>query len=320
MLTRRSTVAAAGVLLARPALAQSWPQPGRPILIVVPYAPGGSTDTSARMMAAAISAAVGAPVQVLNRPGAGGQVGAAEAARARPDGHTLLWAVLPTLISHYLDPARHVPYARESFQPVALHHLSPVTFAVRTDGPYRSVRDLVEAARATPDGVSISDSGQGATPHLGVLLLQLVTGARFASIHFDAGPPSATALLGGHVDAVAGGAADVVPGLRSGALRVIGTAGEAPDGLLPGVPTLRAEGYDVVMASASGLLAPAGTPPVVVRTLTDAVRRALDGAEYRERLRNFGIVPDYRNPEDYAAYWERDEARMRALMPLLAPS
>jgi tripartite-type tricarboxylate transporter receptor subunit TctC len=308
----------AGLLAAPRGARAAWPLPGRPVTLIVPYAPGGGVDTSARMIAAGLEREFAAPVQVLNRPGAGSQIGATELVRARPDGHTLLWAVLPTLITHYLDPARQARYTRADFQPVALHHVSPVVFAVRAASPYRSLRDLVEAARAAPEAITISTSGLMATPHIGILMLQAATGARFTAVHFTGGPPSVTALVGGHVDVVAGGSSDVVTQFAAGSFRVLGTTGEAPEPLLPGVPTFRAQGYDVVVASAGGMLAPAGTPMEIVGQIAEAMRRIMAEPAYAERMRQFGLDPIHQGPAAYAAYWARDEARMRPIMAAMA--
>ncbi len=319
MRATRRCVLASGALLAAPALAQpAWPPAGRTVTVIVPYAPSGSTDTSARLMAQAIERETGASVAVLNRPGAGSQIGVTEVARARPDGMTLLFGVLPTITTHYLDPSRRAAYTRASFQPIGLHHLSPMTLAVRADGPYRSLADLVTAAKARPESVSISTSGLMATPHMSILLLQAVTGAHFTSVHFTGGPQSATAVLGGHVDAVSGGASDVMVAWRSGEFRVLGTAGENPDPQLPGVPTFRAQGFDVVLASAAGLIAPAGTPMPIVTMLSEAMRRGMERQEYRDRIASFGVTPHYLDPEAYAAYWARDEERMRPIMRSVA--
>ncbi len=317
--TRRAALAAPITAMAGPTQAQAtWPQPGRPITLIVPYAPGGGVDTSARMIAAGMEKEFPVPVQVLNRPGAGSQIGATELVRARPDGHTLLWGVLPTLATHYLDPTRGARYTAADFQPVALHHVSPVVFAVRADSRFRTLREMVEAARAAPESVSISTSGLMATPHLGILMLQQETGARFTSVHFTGGPPSVTALVGGHVDAVAGGTSDVASQFASGAFRVLGTTGDGPEPLLPGVATLRAQGFDVVVASAGGMLAPAGTPMPVVEQLSEAMRRIMAQPGYAERLRQFGLEPAHQGPAAYAAYWARDEARMRPIMAAVA--
>ncbi|WP_170985187.1 tripartite tricarboxylate transporter substrate binding protein [Roseomonas sp. AR75] len=317
MTTRRVLLAAPLLAVPRLAAAQSWPA-GRAITIIVPYAPGGGVDTAARMIAAGLERELSTGVQVLNRPGAGSQIGITEFLRSRPDGLTLAFAVLPTLITHYLDPSRRAPYTRADFRTVALHHISPVSFAVRSASPWPSIGNLVEAARARPEAISVSDSGLMATPHLGVLMLQMAAGVRFNSIHFNGGAPSVTALLGGHVDVLAGGGSDVLGPLSEGSFRVLGTTGEQRDPLLPGVPTLREQGLDVVVASAGGLLAPAGTPDEAVARLAEAVRAVMAAPAYDQAMRRFGLVPDWKGPADYAAYWERDEARMRPIMAALA--
>jgi tripartite-type tricarboxylate transporter receptor subunit TctC len=317
-LTRRALVAAPLLALPRLAIAQAWPAPGRPVQIIVPYAPGGGVDTAARMIAAGLEREMGGQFQVLNRPGAGSQIGATEMTRARPDGQTLLFGVLPTLITHYLDPSRNARYTRRDFRPVALHHVSPVSFAVKTGSPHVSMRDLVAAARARPEAISIGDSGLMATPHLGVLMLEAAAGARFTAVHFAGGAPSVTAVLGGHVEVVAGGGSDVLGPMTEGAFRVLGTTGESRDPLLPAVPTLREQGFDVVVASAGGLIAPAGTPDAIVGSLAQAMRSVMAQPAYDEAMRRFGLVPEWQGPAAYAAYWDRDEERMRPVMAAIA--
>ena len=316
--TRRLLLAAPLLAVPGIAAAQAWPGPGRPVQIIVPYAPGGGVDTAARMIAAGLERELGGQFVVLNRPGAGSQIGATEMIRARPDGHTLLFGVLPTLITHYLDPSRNARYTRRDFQPVALHHISPVSFAVRANSAYATMRDLVTAARAQPEAISVSDSGLMATPHLGVLMLELAAGVRFNSVHFNGGAPSVTAVLGGHAEVVAGGGSDVLGPMTEGSFRVLGSTGETRDPLLPTVPTLREQGFDVVVASAGGLAAPAGTPAELVAALAQAMRRVMAEPAYDAAMRRFGLVPEWRGPEDYAAYWDRDEERMRPVMAAIA--
>ena len=210
--------------------------------------------------AAALERDLGTPVQVLNRAGAASQIGLGELVRARPDGYTLSYAVLPTVVTHYLEAPRMPPYTRESFAPVGNHHLSPQTLSVRAESPHRSLRDLVEAARARPESISVSTSGQLAVPHSQVLMLESVANVRFISVHYTGGAPSVTALLAGHVEVLAGGTADALPHYRSGAFRVLSIATAARDASMPDVPTMREQGFDVIAVSATGIVAPAGTP------------------------------------------------------------
>src|SRR5271170_3131938 len=140
------------LLLGGAAQAADFPEHGRPITIIVPYAPGGATDTGARLMAAALEPLLNTSVQVVNRAGAASQVGLTQLVRSKPDGYTLSYVVVPTVVTHYLDPARQAIYTRESFQPIARHTTSPAMLAVQSDSPYRTLKDLVEAARARAGG------------------------------------------------------------------------------------------------------------------------------------------------------------------------
>jgi len=257
----RCAVVALLLAAASNAFAQAFPVPGRPITLIVPYAPGGVTDTGARLMAAGLEKELATPVVVVNKAGAASQIGLTELVRSKPDGYTLSYVVLPTVVTHYLVPGRDVPYTRASFQPVAMHHYVPQTISVKADGPYKSLTDLVEAARKTPDAISISDSGQMAVPHTQVLMLQLAAGVRFLSVHYTGGAPSVNALLGGHVDALAGATADALPYKQSGAFRVLAIAAAQADASMPEVPTMKSLGYDVVAASWTGIVAPADTHP-----------------------------------------------------------
>jgi len=283
----------------------------------VPYAPGGVTDTGARLMAAALEPLLGTSVQVINRAGAASQVGLSELAHSKPDGYTLSYAVLPTVVTHYLDPARAAIYTRKDFQPIAMHHYVPQVLAVRADSRFHTLKDLVEAARAAPERIKISDSGLLGVPHSEVLMLGFATGVKFASVHFSGGAPSVTALLGGHVDALAGATADALPHKLSGAFRVLGVAAEQPDASMPDVPTMRSQGYDVVAASATGIVAPAGTPQPVVDRLTAAVRQVVESPEHQKRLRDLGLAPYYLDPAAYTKLWIDNETRMKPLLEQL---
>lgn len=309
-----AAVVAAGLVIAGGVHAQSpardFPA-GKPITIIVPYAAGGTTDAAGRFLAATLEKELSTSVQIVNKPGAASQVGMAALLNSKPDGYTLSYAVLPTVITHYLDPAREAPYTRKNFQPVAHHWQVPGMIAVKTDSPYKTLREFVDAARANPGKIAVSDSGLMGNPHLTVLMLQRAAGVRFASVHFDGGAPSVTALLGGHVTAVAGGVSDAVARVRSGEFRVLGVAAEQESEFLPGVPTMKAQGYDVVSVSAAGILAPAGTPREVVEILARAIKKVVESDDHRKNLDKFGgIARYYLNPEAYSAFWADYETRL----------
>ncbi len=326
-MSRRAALAAMALSLASGATSTAFaqaqpafPQRGRPIILIVPYAPGGVTDTAGRLMAVALERELGTPVQVVNKAGAASQIGLTELVRSRPDGYTLSYAVLPTVVTHYTETPRTPPYTRESFQPIGNHHFSPQTIAVRADSPYRTLRDLVEAARARPDTLSFSTSGQMAVPHTQVLMLEQVAGVKFISVHYTGGAPSVNALLGGHVDAFTGGTADSLPHYRSGAWRVLGVAAMERDSSMPDVPTLREQGYDVIAASATGIVAPAGTPIPVVQALSGAMQRVVQSPEHRRQLLDFSLVPAFMDPEAYTQFWMETERRMAPVLRTIRPN
>lgn len=296
-----------------PAAAQGYPG-NKVINLLVGYAPGGTTDTAARLMAAALEGELKTKVQVVNRAGAASQLAMTELVRAAPDGHTLAYAVLPTVTTHYLDKSRQAIYTRESFQPVALHFFTPAMLAVRSDSPYKSLKDFVAAAKEKPGTIKISDSGLMAVPHIQVVMLERAAGVSFASVHFTGGAPSVTALLGGHVDALAGGISDALPHLKAGTFRVVGVASDREDPAMPGVPTHAAQGFDVDAASWTGILAPAATPKAVVETITAAVQRVIATEAHRQKLDELGVTPRYLTPEAYTKAWIDIEARMRPIM------
>lgn len=294
--------------------APSFPTRGRPIVIIVPYAPGGVTDTAARLMANGLEKELATPVQVLNRPGAASLIGLTDLVRAAPNGYTIAYAVLPTVVTHYLETGRPPPYTRESFQPIAMHHHVAQVLAVRADGPFRTLRDLVEAARAAPETITVSTSGQFGVPHSHVLMLERAAGVRFLSVHYNGGAPSVLALVAGHVQVLAGGTADALPQMREGVFRVLSIAADAPDRTMPDVPTLRSLGYDVIAASATGLVAPAGTPPSTVVLLTAAVRRVIESPEHQKQLAEQGLTPNFMDADTYARFWQDTEDRMRPIL------
>jgi tripartite-type tricarboxylate transporter receptor subunit TctC len=305
----------AWMALAGGAQAQTAFPGGKPITILVGYAAGGTTDAAARFVAKDLEKELGTSVQVANKPGAASQLALTTLRQSRPDGYTLGYAVLPTIITHYMDPSREAPYQRKDFQPVAHHWVVPGMIAVRTDSPYRTLRDLVEAAKASPSTITISTSGLLGNPHLTVLLLERAAGVRFSSVHFNGGAPSVTAVIGGHVMAVAGGVSDAVARVKSGEFRVLGVAAEQESEFLPGVPTMKAQGFDVVSVSTAGILAPAGTPPVVVDVLSRAIRKIVESEQHRNDLAKYGgIARQPLGPEEFAKFWADYEARLAPVL------
>lgn len=311
---RRSLAAAVFALAATGAMAQPYPPSGRAVTLIVPYPAGGGTDTMARLMASALEKELGGTFTVVNRVGAASQVGLSELVRAKPDGMTLAYAVLPTIVTHYLDPKRQAIYTRADFAPVFMHYITNMTLSVKTDSPIRNLKDLVDAARAKPGKITISDSGLLGTPHTTALMLAHVANVQFASVHFGGGPPSVTALLGGHVDVLAGGVGDALPQWKAGAFRVLGVASEEPDPAMPDNPTFRTQGFDVLSASIGAMVAPKGTPAAIVAKLSDAAKKIIADPEHTKKIFDLGSTPYYHDPEGTTKVWIDTEQRVKPLL------
>ena len=280
--------------------AQSYAE-GKTITFIVPYAAGGTSDIGARMLADALEGELKATVQVVNKPGAASQVGLTELINSKPDGLTIAVGVLPTLLTHYLDPNNTPPYTRENFTPIAKHFHVANLLAVQSGSPYQSIVDLVAARRRRQPSRSAIASAR--RPHLLVLLLEQAADVRFASVHFQGGAPATTAILGGHVDVLSNAISDVLPYVKTGEFRVLGLADEEPSPLLPGVETFKAQGFDVVGVSSTAVLAPAGLPADIAEQLTSAIERVMANGDYIAKLNELGVTPDFQNAADLTQTW-----------------
>jgi tripartite-type tricarboxylate transporter receptor subunit TctC len=289
------------------ATASDFPQAGRTITLIVPFAAGGSTDVGARMLADGMSNELGVPVQVVNRAGAGGQVGITELARSTPDGYTIGFTNIPSAITIYLDPDRQAAFSKEDLQPLALQVLDPGVIAVKADSPYQDMDDLVEAARANPEQVVVGTAGFGTPNHLAVIQLERETGVTFATVHFEGGAPMLTALLGEHIDAAFTFVADYLPQFQAGEVRLLGVNDEQESEFYPGVRTMADQGYEIMFASSKGLSVPAGTPPEIVTVLSDAIREVVESEEHQRDMERMGQTLRYMGPSEFAAHWDEVE-------------
>lgn len=291
---RRAAFLAVPGLLAAPAAlrAQSAPWPNGPVRIVNPFAPGGTSDIIIRPLAERLERVFGRPFIVDNRAGAGGTVGTAAAAGARPDGQTLLiantgpLAVAPSVFPNLsYDPAR-------SFSYIALLGGAPIVCAVKGDGPLRGMADYLAAARRGADAVSFGSSGVGSVGHLTGVMFGLETGTRLLHVPFRGAPEAQQSVLAGDTTSLWDTSGVNAGMIRAGQMRGLAVSSAERVPALPDVPSLRESGFPGVVATNWFALAgPAGLDPEIVARLNAAAREALSDPAIRERLETSGVVP-----------------------------
>lgn len=293
-----------------------FPTAGKSITMLVPWAAGGGTDVGARLLAPLVEKELGAPVQVVNRPGAGSQVGIAEFVRAKPDGYTLGATNMPSTNSLYLEPERQATFSRKDFQLVALHVDDPGAVAVKVDSPFKDMKDLVDAARAKPKTIKASTTGLKGSAHLAALQVERATGAEFALVHFDGFAPAQTALLGGHIDVQFGYVGEFLPQVKSGNLRILGVMDREQSKYYSGVKTFEEQGIKLYWASARGWSVPAGTPKEIVNILSAAIKRSIETQEHQQKMDEMGLTLRYMNPDQFTKYWDEVDAQVEKLLEL----
>ena len=304
--------AAAAILVSAAAAAQNFPT--KTIEIVVPFAPGGSTDTMARTLGQKMSETFGQPVIVNNRPGGGSIIGTAFAAKAAPDGHT----VLAQTIAYAINAAArsNLPYdPLKSFVPIVELSTLPLVLLVHPSVPANSVQELVALAKAKPGTLNYASSGNGTSPHLAAEMFKSMAGIDMVHIPFKGNAEASNALLGGHVPIHFALVPPFLAHIKSGALRALAVTTEKRIDSLPELPTVAELGYaGFEISSWQGLLAPAGTPKEVVAKLNAEVVRILNLPDVRAHISTEGANPVAGTPEQFAQKLEFEIAKWKRVI------
>ena len=283
--------------------------PVRPIRFIVPYAPGGNVDISARIIAQPLGDVLGQTIVVDNRPGAGGNLGASLVAKATPDGYTLLVGSSGPLS---VNPVifKNLPYdSLKDFAPISTVQAVPLVLLAGPKAGIQSVADLVNAAKAQPGKVTMASAGAGTTNHFAIELFASMAGIRILHVPYKGSGPALAELLGGQVATMVDQLAASIGYVRDGRLKVLAVTTPQRAAALPNVPTLDELGYKGYHAATLlGLLAPAGTPKPVIAKLNTAVRKTMDNAAVADRFRGLGANPGASSPEEFSARI-RDELR-----------
>jgi tripartite-type tricarboxylate transporter receptor subunit TctC len=292
------------------AMAGAQSYPAKPVSFIVPFPPGGGTDISARTVAAKLTEKWKQSVVVENRAGAAGIVGTDAAAKARPDGYTLLIVnVGITSINPALYPK--LPYNPETaFTPISLICELPFVLMASPSFPPGSVKELVDYAKANPDKVTFASSGQGGSPHLTAEIFQLATGTKLMHVPYKGGGPAMTDLMAGHVNLLFASVLESSGHIKSGRLKGLAVTHAKRSPALPDVPTLAEAGVrNAESGSWIALLAPAGTPAAIVAKVGADLKEAVAAPDVREKLIAQGAVPQASTPAELQALINSDLAR-----------
>jgi tripartite-type tricarboxylate transporter receptor subunit TctC len=301
----------AGVLLAAPLVVFAQAYPTKPVQLMVAYPAGGSTDIAARIVAAIAEKELGQSIVVVNKGGAGGQVGWTEMSRQKPDGYYLGFINLPALNTVILDPDRKAAFNADAFVPVINQVLDPGIIWVKGDSPYKNLKDLLEAAKRNPNKISAATTGILSDDHLAILMMEeAAPGALFRIVHFEGGAPVLTAVLGGHIECAFDNVGSVFRRIKTGELRALAVMDTQRSRFLPDVPTMPELGYPTVISSSTrGIAAPKGTPPAVIKRLEQVLKKAMEDPEHVKKLEEAGLGLRIMVGEEYAKYYRELHAK-----------
>jgi len=273
--------------------------PARPVRLIVPFAPAGSADALARTLQPSLSDTLGQPVVIDNRPGASSTIGTEMAARAAPDGYTLVMITT----THTVNPSllAKLPYdSVKDFAPVSLVVSQPNILVVHPSVPVKSVKELVALAKAKPNTLNFASGGNGSSPHLSGELFKLVAAIEITHIPYKGSGPGVTDLLGGHVQMMFAGPLALEQHIKSGRLRALAVADRRRSTVVPDIPTMTEAGFPGVETGTwYGILAPARTPPAIVTSLQRTIARTVQMPDLKSRIVNQGVDIVASSPDDF---------------------
>lgn len=304
-----SALTALFVLVTGPSTAADFP--ARPVQLMVAYPAGGSTDVAARIVAAIAEKQLGQTIVVVNRGGAGGQVGWTDMSRARPDGYYMGFINLPALNTVILDPERKAAFKADAFVPLINQVLDPGIIWVKADSPYKSLKDLLETAKRAPNKISAATTGILSDDHLAILMSEeAYPGAIFRIVHLEGGAAQLTAILGGHIDVAFDNVGSVYRRVRTGELRALAVMDTRRSSFLPEVPTTPELGFPTVISNSTrGIAVPKGTPAPIIKKLEQVFKKAMEDPEHVKKMEEAGLALKIMVGEEYAKYYRELHAK-----------
>ena len=286
--------------------------PDHAVTMIVPFPPGGVADTVARPVAEAMGRNLRQPVVIENKAGAGGGIGMSVAAKAKPDGYTVLLSLSSYTVLPEADRilGRAPLYQLDQLKPIARFTADPTVFVVRADSPWKNWAEFAAAARASPGKFTFGSSGNYGTMHVPMEMLLGAAGLKMTHVPYTGAGPAIIGLLGGSIDAVATGPSTVMQQINAGKLRALAQWGNVRLAALPDVPTFHELGTNVDYAQWSGLFVPAGTPESVVMQLRDAARAAANDERVKQVMVTAGSPIQYLDTPEFQRYVDADAGKM----------
>jgi len=295
----------------RPAYAQ---YPERNLSLIVPYGAGGGTDVTARLLAKDLEPVIGKPVTVENRAGGGGWIGWGALAAAKPDGYTLGYLNVPSMFAGYLDPQIGRKERLESFTPIINHVIDYNVWAVKADSPFKTVKDVVDAARKQPSTITVTAYGNGSDDHIAILGVEAETGTKFIVVHSKSTAEAKTQALGGHVHVLGANVSEVAQEVKAGQLRLLGVMGPSRSRFLPDAPTFKEQGFNQVWSVTRGIAAPASLAKDAQAKLVSALGQVINSKEHQARAEQLSLEPLVIQGEDYRKFLKDNEQATKKLM------
>nr|MDP2191450.1 tripartite tricarboxylate transporter substrate binding protein [Rhodoferax sp.] len=309
---RRTALVASILISASTWCAAQVPWPTRAITMIVPFPPGGLADLVARPVAEAMSRDLGQAVVIENKAGAGGGIGMSYAAKAKPDGYTILLALSSLTVIPEADVllGRAPMFALADLRPIARFTADPTVLAVRADAPWKTLKDFMDDAKKRPGAINYGSSGNYGTMHVPMEILSQTAGVKMTHVPFTGAGPAVVALLGGQIDAISSGPATVLQHIKAGKLRVLAHWGNGRLTSMPDVPSIKDSGLNVEYAQWSGLFIPQATPEPIAQRLRAAARFAAQDARVNEVIQTAGSPVQFQDSADFEKYVQADARRM----------
>ena len=290
--------------------------PNRPVTMIVPFPPGGIADITGRPLAVAMAKALGQNVVVENKAGAGGAVGHAFVAKAKPDGYTIMTALSSIVVIPEADRVNGRPatYQMTDFAPIALISADPTILLVPANAPWKTLKELVDDARSRPGKISYASSGVYGTIHTCFEMLAQAANVNFLHVPYKGGGPAMVALLAGETNLGAQSPGVANAHLKGGKIRTLGSWAGSRTAALPDVPTMKEQGFDVEFYIWAGVFAPAGLPPDVAARIRTSVREAVQDPEFKTAMANVNTPIDFREGADFDRFLDIDTKRLAAVV------